>query len=68
MLAQSDAARPYMIAVVAAHVRCRWRSIDRDRRTMAGHCFIQTNNVVGDSVFAIELDVFFAYKKIARPN
>ena len=31
-LAQSDAA---IIAVVAALVRCRWRSTDRDRRTMA---------------------------------
>ena len=58
MLAQSDAARPYMIAVVAAHVRCRWRSIDRDRRTMAGHGFIQINIGMGDSVFVIVLGVF----------
>ena len=41
VLAQSDAARPY---VVPAHVglRCRWRSIDHDRRIMAGRCFIYT--------------------------
>ena len=51
-----------MIAVVAAHARCRWRSIDRDRRTMVGHCFIQINNAVVDSVFAIELDVFSRIK------
>ncbi len=38
VLAQSEAA---IIAVVAARrsctIRCRWPSIDRDRRTMAGH-------------------------------
>ena len=27
--------------VVAAHVSCRLRSIDRDRETMADRCFIQ---------------------------
>ena len=54
-LAQSDAA---IIAVVAAHVRCCWRSTDRDRRTMAGRCFIQINIRAGDSVFAIDLGVF----------
>ena len=39
VLAQSDAA---IIAVVAAHVHCRWRSIDHDRRIMSVRCFIYT--------------------------
>ena len=55
VLAQSDDA---IIAVVAAHVRCRWRLTDRDGRTMAGWCFIQINIRAGDSVFAIVLGVF----------
>ena len=52
-----------MIAVVAAHVRCRWRSIDRDGQTMASRCFIQINIGAGDSVFVIVF-VVFAYKKL----
>ena len=55
VLAQSDAA---IIAVVAGHVRCRWRSIDRDRRTMACLCFIQINSRVRDAVFPIVVGVF----------
>ena len=58
VLAQSDAARPDMIAVVAAHVRCRWRSIDSDRRTMASRCCIQINIGTGDSAFSIVFGVF----------
>ena len=53
-----------MIAVVAAHVRCRWRLINRDRRTMAGRCFIQINIHAGDSVFAIVLVVSPRIKKL----
>ena len=59
VLAQSEAA---IIAVVAARRSCslrwRWRSIDRDRLTMAGRCFIQINSRVCDAVFAIVLGVF----------
>ena len=46
------------VSVVAAHVRCRWRSTDRDRRTMAGRCFIQIHIRAGESVFAIVLGEF----------
>ena len=45
-------------------LRCRWRLIDRDRRTMAGRCFIQINIGAGDSVFAIVVGVFRIYKKL----
>ena len=55
VLSQSDTA---VIVVVAAHVRCRWRSTDRDRRTMVGRCFIQINNRAADSIFAILVGVF----------
>ena len=60
VLAQSDAA---IIAVLARSCTlcCRWLSIDRDRRTMAGRCFIQINSRIcdaGDAVLAIVLGVF----------
>ena len=55
VLAKSDAA---MIVVVAAHVCCQWRSTDRDRRTIAGRCFIQINICAVDSAFTIVLGVF----------
>ncbi len=63
VLAQSDTARRslYIIAVVAAHVRCRWRSIDRDRRTMVSRCLIQYKRV-RESVFAIVFGSYISYK------
>ena len=63
VLAQSDTARPslYIIAVVASHVRYRWRSIDRDRRTMASRCLIQ-KKLVRESVFAIVFGSYISYK------
>ena len=57
-----------MIAVVAAHVGPYVvAGRDRDRRTMAGHYFIQINIGAGDSVFAIVLGVF-ACKKLLGLN
>ena len=60
--AQDSLESTAIIAVVAAHVRCRWRLTDRDRRTMVDRCFIQINIRAGDSVFAIVLGVFCVYK------
>ena len=56
ILSRSDTARP---SVVAAKVRCRWRSVERDRRTMPGRC---AAGGFGDS-----FKVYFAYKNISRP-
>ena len=56
VLARSDTARP---SVVAAKVRCRWRSVERDRRTMPGRC--------AEGGFGDCFKVYFAYKNISRP-
>ena len=51
---------PNREGVIAPFRRFRWRS-------MAGRCFIQINTCVPDTV-SPRFWVFFAYKKIARPN